>query len=128
MYFGLYDTESENEITIIFVTNYNLQEQEMIVTDLYTKPWCPYCGRAKNLLDRKGVAYNEINVASNLKLENEMKIRSQRNTVPQIFVNDVHIGGSDDLMLADKSGLLDSLLSDDTVEADDSQPRAALGN
>jgi len=82
--------------------------------DLYTKPWCPYCGRAKNLLDRKGVAYNEINVSSDLRLENEMKVRSQRQTVPQIFINGVHIGGSDELLLAEKSGLLDSLLSDKT--------------
>jgi len=87
--------------------------------DLYIKPWCPYCGRAKNLLDRKGVAYNIIDVSSDSQLENEMQIRSQRRTVPQIFINDEHIGGSDDLFLAEKNGLLDSLLADRSVQAED---------
>jgi len=82
--------------------------------DIYTKPWCPYCGRATNLLGRKGVSYNEIDVTLNPRLENEMKVRSGRQTVPQVFVGGVHIGGSDDLLLAEKNGLLDSLLAGNT--------------
>jgi len=81
---------------------------------IYTKPWCAFCGRAVNLLNRKGLEYNEINVTKDERLENEMKIRSQRHTVPQIFIDGVHIGGSDDLFLAEKNGLLDSLLSAET--------------
>jgi len=84
--------------------------------DIYTKPWCPYCGRAKNLLDRKGMHYNEINVTNDPHREREMKDRSQRHTVPQIFIKGVHIGGSDDLFLAEKNGLLDSLLFEDNAE------------
>ena len=79
--------------------------------EIYTKPWCPYCGRATNLLGRKGVHFSEIDVTSNPRLENEMKARSQRQTVPQIFINGEHIGGSDDLLLAEKNGMLDSLLA-----------------
>jgi len=94
--------------------------------DIYTKPWCPYCGRAKNLLDRKGVAYNEINVTTDPRLEIEMKVRSQRQTVPQIFINDVHIGGSDDLVEAEHSGLLDSLLCDKTAAAIEAWPPTGL--
>ena len=88
----------------------------MTQIDIYTKPWCPYCGRAVNLLERKGLQYNEINVAQNVRLENEMKVRSKRQTVPQIFINGVHLGGSEDLLLAERNGLLDSLLSDE-IEA-----------
>lgn len=79
---------------------------------IYTKPWCPYCGRAVNLLKRKGLHYTEIDVTKDERLENEMKVRSQRQTVPQIFIGDIHIGGSDDLLLAEENGLLDSLLSE----------------
>ncbi len=82
--------------------------------EMYTKPWCPYCSRAKYLLDQKGVEYNEIDVTLDPRLENEMKVRSQRKTVPQIFINDVHIGGSDDLISAERSGQLDSLIFDKT--------------
>jgi len=83
----------------------------MAQIDIYTKPWCPYCGRAVNLFERKGLQYNEIDVTQDVRLENEMKVRSQRQTVPQIFIDGVHVGGSDDLLLAEKSGLLDSMLS-----------------
>ena len=89
----------------------------MTQVTVYTKPWCPYCGRATNLLTRKGVPYNQIDVSSDPRLENEMKVRSQRQTVPQIFINGVHIGGSDDLLLADKSGLLDQMLEGSDVKA-----------
>lgn len=57
--------------------------------DIYTKPWCPYSGHAVNLLNRKGLRYNEINVTKDVHLENEMKVRSQRQTVPQIFIDGI---------------------------------------
>ena len=83
----------------------------MAKIDIYTKPWCSYSGRAINMLIRRGLAFNEINITSDTGRENEMKKRSGRNTVPQIFIDHVHIGGSDDLFLADKSGLLAKLVS-----------------
>ena len=83
----------------------------MIKVDVYTKPWCPYSGRAIDILAKRGLAFNEINVSKDQERENEMKKRSGRHTVPQIFIGHVHIGGSDDLVIADKSGLLDELLA-----------------
>ena len=78
--------------------------------DVYTKPWCRYSGYAINMLNRRGLPYNEINITADPSRENEMKNRSGRETVPQIFFGHVHIGGSDDLLLADKSGMLDRLV------------------
>ena len=77
---------------------------------IYTKDYCPYCKRAKALLDRKGTAYTEIDVTHDESLQAEMMVRSQRRTVPQIFVGNLHIGGSDDLIAAEHSGELDRLL------------------
>jgi thioredoxin reductase (NADPH) len=78
---------------------------------IYSKDWCPFCSRAKRLLDSKGVAYREINVTADRKAEQEMIDRSKRMTVPQIFVGDVHVGGSDDLHALDRQGKLDELLA-----------------
>ncbi len=77
---------------------------------IYTKFHCPYCARAKALLDRKGVAYHEIEVAHDSALQAEMQERSHRRTVPQIFFGDLHIGGSHDLLELERSGELDRLL------------------
>jgi len=79
---------------------------------IYSKFYCPYCARAKALLDRKGVAYNEIEIAHDPALQAEMQERSQRRTVPQIFFGDLHIGGSDDLYELERSGELDRLLAE----------------
>jgi glutaredoxin 3 len=79
---------------------------------IYTKFYCPYCARAKALLDRKGVAYRDIEVAHDPALQAEMQERSQRRTVPQIFIGDRHIGGSDDLLALERSGELDRLLDE----------------
>ena len=83
----------------------------MTKIDVYTKPWCPCSGRAINLLAKKGMIFNEINVTAEPGGEEEMRKRSGRQSVPQIFVGHVHIGGSDDLFIADKNGLLDELLA-----------------
>jgi glutaredoxin 3 len=74
---------------------------------IYTKYYCPYCKRAKALLDRKGIAYHEIDVTYDEALQEEMMELSQRRTVPQIFFGEQHIGGSDDLLALDRSGELD---------------------
>jgi glutaredoxin 3 len=77
---------------------------------LYTSDWCPYCQRAKSLLTQKSVDFSEINVEDDAKLREEMIARSNRRTVPQIFIGDKHIGGCDDLFELDRSGELDRLL------------------
>ncbi|MBW7930222.1 MAG: glutaredoxin 3 [Gammaproteobacteria bacterium] len=77
---------------------------------MYATPTCPYCHAARDLLQEKGVTYEEINVAGNPALRQEMAARSGRRTVPQIFINDRHIGGYDDLDALERSGQLDPLL------------------
>lgn len=79
---------------------------------IYTKPGCPYCIRAKALLDRKGAAYTEIVASNDPEKKAEMVERSGgAATFPQIFINDQHIGGSDDIHALDAKGGLDSLLA-----------------
>lgn len=77
---------------------------------LYTSAWCGYCMRAKALLDQKGVAYTEIDVDGNRAHREEMIARSGRRTVPQVFIGEHHVGGSDELAAAERSGELDRLL------------------
>lgn len=72
--------------------------------EIYTKSYCPYCKAAKQTLNSMGLSYREIEVSDSQALFNEMLNRSQRKTVPQIFVGDVHIGGYDDLVIAIKNG------------------------
>lgn len=80
--------------------------------EIYTTPICPYCHAAKRLLDRKGVAYREIDVSRDVALREQMVQRARgRRTVPQIFVGDTHVGGSDDLHALDQAGKLDALLA-----------------
>ena len=77
---------------------------------LYLSEWCPYCQRARVLLAKKNVNFNEINVEDDAKFREEMIARSNRNTVPQIFIGDKHVGGCDDLFELDRSGELDRLI------------------
>ncbi len=77
---------------------------------LYVSGWCPYCERAKGLLTQKNVVFSEINVEDEPKLREEMIARSNRRTVPQIFIGDKHVGGCDDLFELDHSGELDRLI------------------
>ncbi|MEM7704279.1 MAG: glutaredoxin 3 [Pseudomonadota bacterium] len=79
--------------------------------EIYTKSWCPYCARAKADLQRRGVAYEEIDVTDDEVREAEMVKRAGRTSVPQIFIGGRHLGGSDDLRAADRSGELDHQLS-----------------
>lgn len=81
--------------------------------EIYTTPLCGYCHAAKRLLTRKGVAFTEIDVSADPGRRMAMIQRANgRRTVPQIFVGDVHVGGSDDLHALDAAGKLDPLLAD----------------
>lgn len=77
---------------------------------VYSSNYCPFCVRAKQLLDRKGVDYEEIRVDSDPKLMQEMMERSQRRTVPQIFIGGQGVGGHEELAELDRNGKLDPLL------------------
>ena len=84
----------------------------MARVDIYTKAFCPYCVRAKALLDRRRIAYDEHDITMGGPGRAEMLARAGgRTTVPQVFVGDVHVGGSDDLAEAERSGELDRLLA-----------------
>ena len=80
--------------------------------EIYTTPMCPYCWRAKKLLDGKSVDYTEINLWSERSRRQEMLERADgRTTVPQIFIDGKGIGGSDELAALENSGELDALLA-----------------
>ena len=78
---------------------------------IYTTAWCPYCIRAKALLDKKGVAYEEIGVDGKPDLRAEMSRKAGRTSVPQIWIGSAHVGGCDDLYALERAGKLDALLS-----------------
>jgi glutaredoxin 3 len=81
--------------------------------EIYSSPWCGYCYRAKQLLESKEVAFIEIDVMEDTSRRQEMVSRAQgRTTVPQIFINDKWVGGSDDLYALEKTGKLDPLLAE----------------
>lgn len=85
----------------------------MARVEIYTKVFCGYCSRAKRLLDVKGVAYEEYDITLGGPKRAEMLQRAHgRSTVPQIFIDDRHVGGSDDLHALERDGRLDPLLTD----------------
>jgi glutaredoxin 3 len=77
---------------------------------VYSGRLCTYCNAAKRLLDKKGVKYKEIMVDDDPALREEMEQRSKRNTIPQIFIGDTHVGGFDDLAELNRNGKLDGML------------------
>ena len=77
---------------------------------IYTRPFCGFCERAKALLEKKGVAFEEIEAGMDPEKRKEMRDRSGRMTYPQIFIGDQHIGGCDELMDLERDGKLDELL------------------
>lgn len=92
----------------------------MAYTEIYFKSWCPYSQRALALLGRKGVDYKAIDLTHDAdELEQEMRNRSGRTSVPQVFIDGQHIGGYDDIAALDAVGQLDPLLYGNDV------PRAA---
>ena len=78
---------------------------------MYATGWCPYCARARALLERKGAAWTEIDIEAEPARRAEMIARSGRRTVPQIFIGAQHVGGSDDLYALNAAGGLDRMLS-----------------
>ena len=83
----------------------------MAEVDIYTTMWCPYCARARALLKKKGVAYTEVDLDEQPGRRAEMIERAHGGrTVPQIFIDGEHIGGSDELAALDRQGLLDAKL------------------
>ena len=77
---------------------------------MYSTAWCGYCQRARNLFERKGVRVREIKIDEEPQERDVMVSRSGRRTVPQIFIDERHIGGYDDLAALDRAGELDKLL------------------
>ena len=79
---------------------------------VYTKPMCPYCVRALSLLQKKGAPVTEISAAFDREKREEMLARSNgRTTYPQIFIGDIHVGGSDELAALERDGKLDAMLA-----------------
>ncbi|GAA0452918.1 MULTISPECIES: glutaredoxin 3 [Sphingomonas] len=84
----------------------------MAKIEIYTKAFCPYCTRAKRLLESKGAAFEEFDITMGGERRAEMLQRANgRTTVPQVFIDGRHIGGSDDLAALDRQGGLDPLLA-----------------
>ena len=84
----------------------------MVDVVIYTRPGCGFCTRAKQLLSSKGKAFSEFNIWSSDEINTEMRKRTGgAATVPQIFIDDDHIGGCDDLFTLDRAGHLDALLN-----------------
>jgi glutaredoxin 3 len=85
--------------------------------EIYTTGFCPYCVAAKSLLKRKGVDFKEISVSGDHAKRQEMVQRANgRMTVPQIFIGETHVGGSDDLHALERAGKLDALLQGKTPQ------------
>ena len=78
---------------------------------IYTSTICPYCIMAKKLLDKKGANYIELNVDTKPHLIQEMMQRTENRTVPQIYIDDLHVGGFDDLYALETNNQLDPLLT-----------------
>ncbi len=83
----------------------------MAKIEMYTTQWCGYCARARALFEKKGAAFEEMDVMEDESKRAEMRTRSNRTTVPQIFINGRHIGGSDELAALEQQGKLDALLA-----------------
>lgn len=84
----------------------------MAVVEIYTTAFCPYCVRARMLLEHKGIEFTEFKVDGDSQLRQQMTERANGGyTVPQIFINQQHIGGCDDIMALEARGQLDALLA-----------------
>ncbi|MDF1680452.1 glutaredoxin 3 [Ponticaulis sp.] len=84
----------------------------MAKVEIYTRQFCPYCTRALSLLDKKGVEYTHVDAGMDPQKRQEMIQRANGgSTYPQIFINDDHIGGCDEMFALERAGKLDPLLS-----------------
>lgn len=102
-------SESSSEKTSAANPNVSIEQDHNNVV-VYVTRRCPFCVRAIKLLNTKGVDFEEINIENQPALRSEMEQRSQRTSVPQIFIGDYHVGGCDDMVELDRQGQLDSLL------------------
>jgi len=83
----------------------------MATVTIYSSDFCPFCVRAKQLLAAKGVAFDEIRVDGKRELRQQMMDKSGRHTVPQIWINALHVGGCDELYALEREQKLDTLLA-----------------
>jgi len=81
---------------------------------VYTTGWCPFCTRAKSLLERRGIVYTEYRIDRDRTLRPRMEARAGRSSVPQIFIGDTHVGGCDELHALDARGELQALCEGET--------------
>ena len=79
---------------------------------IYSSDWCPFCVRAKNLLEKKSIAFEEIRVDGKPEVRAAMAKKAGRTSVPQIWIDELHVGGCDELFALERSGQLDPLLVD----------------
>ena len=77
---------------------------------VYSSDYCPYCMRAKALLEKKGIDFEEIKVDGKPQVRADMSQKAGRTSVPQIWIGDTHVGGCDDLFALERAGKLDALL------------------
>lgn len=84
----------------------------MATVIMYSTAYCPYCSRARQLLEQKGIKFTDIRIDENPDKRAEMIAKSNRQTVPQIFINSRHIGGCDDMYALESQGQLDKLLQE----------------
>lgn len=97
--------------------NYRLLKINMQKVTMYTTGYCPYCTRAEMLLQQKGVLeINKIRIDENPAERDAMMARTQRRTVPQIYIGDTHVGGFDDLAALDRAGQLTPLLTHESTK------------
>jgi glutaredoxin 3 len=82
----------------------------MAHVEIYTTPFCPYCQMAKSLLKKKNVVFTEVDVSETAKRQSMRQRANGRNSVPQIFIGSIHVGGCDDIHALDAQGKLDGLL------------------
>lgn len=91
------------------------RKQVMAEVVVYTTRWCPYCIRAKGLLNSKNISFEEIPVDGDRALREDMARRAGRTSVPQIWIGDQHIGGCDELYALERAGRLDPMLQSEWV-------------
>ncbi len=78
---------------------------------IYSSDWCPFCVRAKTLLEKKGIAFEEIRVDGKPDVRAAMAKKAKRTSVPQIWIDELHVGGCDELFALERAGKLDALIA-----------------
>ena len=107
---------SDTQTSSLRISGVTTGTQKRPEITMYTTRYCPYCVRARNLLEGKGVAFEDIAVDGNPVLRQEMVDKTMCYTVPQIWIGDQHIGGCDELYQLERQGELDALLSELSYE------------